>query len=407
MSIVVQKYGGSSVSSPDKIREVANHIVKTKSMGDDVVVVVSAMGDTTDDLLSLAKKVSSNPPKREMDMLLSSGERISMALLSMAVNELGYKAISLTGSQSGIITDSQHMNAKILEIQGLRIRENLSKGKIVIVAGFQGVSTQKEITTLGRGGSDTTAVALAVALNAKECQIFTDVDGVFTANPNVVRGAKKIEQIGYEEMCELANLGASVLHTRSVEIAAHYGMPLRVTSSSSHKKTNSAGTLVTHKGSLEYIGVRGITYDERVFLFCLRSVPRKNKESHFGQVVSDLSERGISIRLFFHSAGNDKVVDLVFLISEEFGDEAWEILKKRAEALGAMDLIVNREVGIISCVGYGIGRDSSVLFKMLKCLKDIGIHIEALSSSEMNITSVISRKMIKKALRTLHRVFIS
>jgi len=255
--LVVQKFGGTSVATPERIRQVASRVVEEKKAGRDVIVVVSAMGDTTDQLVTLAKTVTQNPPKREMDMLLTAGERISMALLSMAISDLGCEAISFTGSQSGIVTDTSHTRAKILDVRAHRVKEELDRGRIVIVAGFQGVSSAKEVTTLGRGGSDTTCVALAAAFSAGECHIFTDVDGVFTADPRSVPEARKIDKISYEEMMELAFCGAGVLHWRSVDVARRFGVKVHVRSSFGKE----AGTLVTNRDEIEAAEIKGIAQD--------------------------------------------------------------------------------------------------------------------------------------------------
>lgn len=399
MDIIVQKYGGTSVATPAKIASVADRIVASRKEGHQVAVVVSAMGESTDELLALAQKVSKAPPKRELDMLLTSGERISMSLLAMAINDRGCPALSFTGSQGGIITDAEHTRAKILEVRADRIRQALEDGKVAIVAGFQGMSTEREITTLGRGGSDTTAVALALALGAKECQVFTDVDGVYTADPRIVGEARKLDRITYDEMVELASLGAQVLHPRSVELAAKHELPIRVSSS----LDNNQGTIVEQKTSMEAVKVRGIASDQKVVLFTLESVPRKIHG--VSQIVGELARQGIPIKLFFHGASGRKHVDLLFLVGEEHIQKTKGILSKASRRLGAKELLQNDKVGTVSIVGLGIGREPEILATLFQVVAKLHAHVEAVSTSEIKITCVLPRERVVPAVQALHKAF--
>jgi len=398
MGIFVQKYGGSSLATPELIKAVAQRIVERKRRGDKLVIVVSAMGDTTDELISLAQRITSNPPKRELDMLLTVGERISASLLSMAINSLGEEAISFTGSQTGIITDERHTEARILEVRPERVKEELARGKIVIVAGFQGVSTEREITTLGRGGSDTTAVALALALGTKDCEIYTDVDGVFTADPRIVPEAHKLDEILYEEMLELSSMGAGVLHPRSVEMAAKNDIVLHVCSSFNQKK----GTIVK-RGTVEKPVLRGITFDKQIAMLALKDVPRSPES--LSQIVTQMAEEGIHVKLFCHGAAREETVDLIFIVEETDFEGALKILRKASRNLGAKRLLTGMDVGSVSIVGLGIGRDTEILAKMFKILAGLRLHIQAVSTSESKITCVIKKKAVEEAVRTLHREF--
>ncbi|MEW6686656.1 MAG: aspartate kinase [Candidatus Edwardsbacteria bacterium] len=399
MNLIVQKYGGSSVANAERIKRVAKNIVATKRKGTDLVVVVSAMGDTTDELLNLTEEITSNPPKREMDMLLSTGERISIALLSMAINVLGEKAVSFTGSQVGIITDTNHTRAKILKVKAHRIHQSLAEGKIPIVAGFQGVSEEKEITTLGRGGSDTTAVALATALEAKECEIYTDVKGIFTADPRIVPSAHKLSCVSYDEMSEMTSLGAKVLHPRAVEIAAKYKIPLQVRSSFSSEK----GTKVTEIDEIEKVRVRGIAFDEKIVMLTLCRVPRQLHS--LSQIVTQLAERGISLRSFSHGASGGRTVDLLFIVPEEELDESLAVLNTGARKFKAKEVRVNKEVGLVSLIGTGVGRDAKILARMLHTMAKNKVHIEAVFTSEIRITCIIKKQKVKQIVRALHKNF--
>ncbi|HEU5310594.1 MAG TPA: aspartate kinase, partial [Candidatus Eisenbacteria bacterium] len=329
MPLLVQKYGGTSVGTPERIQKVAERVVATRRAGKELVVVVSAMGDTTDDLLDLAQKVSSRSHPREMDMLLTAGERISMALVAMAVNDRGLEAVSFTGSQSGIVTDTSHTRAKILEVKADRIREELSRGRVVIVAGFQGVSRDREVTTLGRGGSDTTAVALAAALGAEECEIYTDVDGVYTADPRIVPGARKLPGLSYDEMLELASLGAKVLHNRSVEIARRFRVPVHVRSSFNGNEGSRIG-----KGDLmEQVVIRGIAHDPDVAKVALLGVP--DRPGVAAEIFRALGGHGVNVRMIVQASGSDAKNDVTFAVGSHDVRTALPIVEELRQRIGA------------------------------------------------------------------------
>lgn len=399
MEIVVQKYGGSSLATPKSVLSAARRVSRERENGNGVVVVVSAMGDTTADLLSLARKVVKHPPERELDMLLSAGERISMALLSMAIQSLGWEAISFTGSQVGILTDGEHTRAKILEIKGDRLKEELSRGKVVIVAGFQGVSKEKEVTTLGRGGSDTTAVALAAALGVRKCDIFTDVEGVYSADPRVVPGAKKLERISYDEMLELSSLGAEVLHPRAVEIAYRKGIVLEVRSSFSER----GGTLVEELRGMEEVEVRAVTYDKQISLLSILSVPRK--PGSLSQIVTTLAEGGVGVKFFSHGVGRGEEVDLTVIVAEKNYEKTLGILKDLCSKLGAKEVFSRRDVGSVSLIGAGVGGSPETFAKLFNILASSGIHVEAVSTSEMMVSCVMGEGEVERAVSQLTRQF--
>ena len=404
--IIVQKYGGTSLANPERIKAVARRVVREKRSGKDVVVVVSAMGEDTDKLLYLASQVSSSPERRELDMLLTAGERISMALLAMAIHDLGYEAVSFTGSQVGIITDTRHTRAKILEVRGDRIRSALRKGEIVIVAGFQGVSPEKEVTTLGRGGSDITAVALSARLKAKRCEIFTDVDGVYTADPRIAPKARRLREIPYEEMMELSRNGFKVLHPEAVEIAAKNRIELWVRHSLKERKgtliRESTRPLASRPRDLKYL-VRGIASDESIALLTLSQVPRN--VHGLSQIVTILAEEGLPVKFFYHSAGDKKTVDLSFLVSEEDTKESLHILEKASKRLKAKGVRVRQDVGSISIVGGGVGSSSLLLSRIFDHLASLGIHMETVSTSETKVTCIIPKKFLRKAVNALVKEF--
>ncbi|TET45891.1 aspartate kinase [candidate division TA06 bacterium] len=398
MGLIVQKYGGTSLASPAKIKSVAKRIVDRREKGDSVIVVVSAMGRDTDRLYGLARRISKSPPTRELDMLLTAGERISMALLAMAVHDLGYEAISFTGSQVGIITDSRHTDAKILEIKGDRIVEGLRQDKVVIVAGFQGVSKEKEVTTLGRGGSDTTAVAIAASLGADLCEIFTDVEGVFAADPAVVAGAKLLEEVSYDEMIELASLGASVLHPRAVEIAAKTNLKLVVSSS----RAKNLGTIIREGKKMERALVKAVTSDVHIGLLTMMDVPRS--PGSMSQIVTTLTDNGVHLKFFFHGAGRERC-DLSFIVADEDIKTCDEILSAISRRLGGKGLTRRDDVASVSIVGPGVGSSNDTLTKMFDCLETEGAHVEAVSTSELKVTCVIGQDVVDKAVNGMARVF--
>lgn len=399
MPIVVQKYGGTSVADAARIKAVARRIVRTKRAGNNVVVVVSAMGHSTDELVTLASQVTKSPPERELDMLLTAGERVSMALLSMAISDLGERAISFTGSQVGIITDSSHTRARILEIKADRIRQALKEGRIAIVAGFQGVSLGREITTLGRGGSDTTAVALAEALDARACEIYSDVPGVFTADPRLVPSARLIKLVPFDEMIELAGAGAQVLHVRAVELAAKFNRAVVCRSSF----TASAGTVIGKGPAMERIQVRGIAHDKNIAMLTLRA--RINAGAALPQLVTRLSRSGIQVKSFFHGPAAAGRVDLVFVIAESDCAKALQVLAP-APRRGGGAVSADRKLGSITLVGPGVGGELAIVSRMLATLAARRIHVQGLVTSEMRITGYIDRGKLERALTALHGAFI-
>jgi aspartate kinase len=395
MPLIVQKFGGTSVGSSARIKRVARRIVEAKQAGNDVAVVVSAMGATTDKLLKLSKTVSPAPVHRELDMLLSAGERISMSLLSMAIWDLGYEGVSFTGSQVGIVTDSRHTDARILEIKGDRLREALRQGKIPIVAGFQGVSREREITTLGRGGSDTTAVALAVSLGASRCEIYTDVDGVFTEDPREFKKVKKIPELSFEEMLELTALGAKVLHPRACALAARHHLPIHVLSSLIKKE----GTMIKSEISLETAFVRAITHLNDLCRFSLQSVVKQ--PGFFSQTVARLADEGIRILFFAHGVPHQDHFDLSFIVPKNDFQKTRSVLEKMKKEIGAESLEIQEDLASVSVVGPGVGSDSRVVATVFDTIKNLGVHIEAFSTSEIKISCFVKQNFLKKVVQAL------
>ena len=400
MPLIVQKYGGSSVADADKIRNVARRVVAAKAAGNRVVVVVSAMGDTTDDLIDLAKQMTDQPSPREMDLLLSTGETISVTLMSMALHGLGCDAISLTGAQAGIRTDTLFSRARILSIDPTRLRQELNDGKVVIVTGFQGISEDKDITTLGRGGSDTTAVALACALKADECQIFTDVAGVFTADPRVAPEARKLNEISYEEMLELATLGARVMHPRSVELGSVYGMPILVASSFN----SEPGTLIHEVSSMEARNkVRGIAHDMDVAKITIVGVP--DRPGIAATIFAPLAAAGLSVDTIVQNAGREKIADLTFTVSKTDLPRAMKLVEGIAKDIQARDCISDSNLGKVSIVGTGIQNAPGYAPRLFETLYQEGINIEMITTSEIRITCVVAEDRVADAVRALHRAF--
>jgi len=399
MNIIVQKFGGTSVGSIPKIKSVADRILKTKATGSAMVVVVSAMGHTTDRLVNLARAITRRPSRREMDMLLSTGEQISIALLSLAIQERGAQAISMTGLQSGIVTDANHSMAKIKSVRTEAILSQLEKDHVVIVAGFQGVSRSSEITTLGRGGSDTTAAALAVALRARCCEIYTDVDGVYTTDPNLVPEAKRLQYISYEEMVELAGAGAQVLHPRSVEIAMKFGVPIAVRPSHS----DAPGTVVMEASKLENVVITGVTANKNIAKVAIRGIP--DRPGVAAQIFSALGSRGINIRLIIQSIAADGLNDISVVVSREFVTLAAEVLEGQRKSLKAKEIVYHDKLAEVSIVGSGIASTPGVAARMFKTLAKKKINIDLISSSEVRITCVIDEKRTSEAIRALHQEF--
>ena len=399
MALVVQKYGGTSVATPDLIRRVAERIVARHKNGDRMVVVVSAMGDTTDELEALAAKVTRKPTDREMDMLMASGERISMALLAMAVNDLGVEAVSMTGGQSGIITDAVHRKARILDLKPDRLLEELEQGKILIVAGFQGVTTQAEETTLGRGGSNLSAVAMAYALKADVCEMNTDVDGIYTADPRVVSEARKLDVITPEEMLELASAGARVLQSRSVEFASKYGVTIAVRSSF----TENPGTLIKEVEEMEEVVVRGIAHDLNDAKITLRQV--SDRPGVAAQLFGSLADHNINVDMIIQNTSEAGSTDVSFTVQESDLQRALEVCQAVKEDLGAAAVVSDLAIGKISVVGVGMKSHAGVAASMFKALAQADINIHMISTSEIKISCVVNQVDTENAVRVLHAAF--
>ena len=401
MKLIVQKFGGTSVADTSSLKIVAERIIDRKKEGYEVVVVPSAMGSSTDELIDLANELSEKPTPREMDMLLSAGERITMSLLSMHLNSLGHSSFSLTGSQAGIITTSRHGKAEIEEISGERVREGIERGDIVIVAGFQGFNRDtKEITTLGRGGSDATAVALAAALGAEKCEIFTDVEGVFTADPRIIESAKLIDEITYDEMLEMSSSGAGVLMARSVEFGRRYNVPIIVKSTF----TNNKGTVVKEKTMEEAI-VSGVTHNDKEVKFTLFGVP--DQPGIAGTVFGSLSEIGINVDMIVQNVSKESITDISFTAPTEQQKDVEDALKNISKQLDAKGYDVDENIARISIIGAGMKSESGVASKMFKTLGDNKINISMISTSPIRVSCVISSNDIEKALNVLHEEFIT
>ncbi|WP_326646173.1 aspartate kinase [Streptosporangium sp. NBC_01755] len=407
MALVVQKYGGSSVADASCIKRVAQRIVTTKKAGNDVVVIVSAMGDTTDELLDLAKQVSPLPPARELDMLLTSGERISMALLAMAIANLGQEARSFTGSQAGVITDSSHGRARIIDVTPGRIRGALDSGQVAIVAGFQGVSQDtKDITTLGRGGSDTTAVALAAALNADVCEIYTDVDGVFTADPRIVPTARKIPRISYDEMMEMAACGAKILHLRCVEYARRFGLPIHVRSSFSTKEGTWVVSDPDSEGTeMEQPIISGVAHDRSEAKITVVGVPDKVGEA--ATIFKTLADAEINIDMIVQnvSAATTGRTDISFTLPTSDASAALTALKKIQERIGFESLLFDDQIGKVSLIGAGMRSHPGVTATFFAALADAGVNIEMISTSEIRISVIVGQDEVDTAVSAAHRAF--
>ncbi len=396
MSLIVQKFGGSSVADADRVRNVAKIVTDTYKKGNDVVVVVSAQGDTTDDLIEKAKEISKNPSSREMDMLLTSGEQISISLLAMAIKELGYPVISLLGWQAGFNTSSSYGKARIRNIKADRLRTELGRRNIVVVAGFQGINKYDDLTTLGRGGSDTSAVAIAAALRADKCQIFTDVEGVFTADPRKVDGAKKLEEITYDEMLELATLGAQVLNNRSVEMAKKYNVELEVLSS----LTNKPGTIVKEVAKMEKMLVRGVTKDTDVARISL--VGLSDTPGVAFRVFDKLAAKNINVDVILQSVGRDGTKDISFTTSEDNAEKAVELLSEMLDC----KITCDTNVAKVSVVGAGMETHPGTAAKMFEALYGIDVNIQMISTSEIKISVLIEKKDADRAVAAVHKAFM-
>lgn len=402
MGIVVQKFGGTSVADSAKIKNVANAVINEYKNGHQVVVVVSAMGHTTDYLVKLANEITDKPCSREMDMLLSTGEQVSIALLSMAIQEAGYSAISLNAAQIGIITESVHTKARIVDIKTDRLYKHLNDGKIIVVAGFQGVTTENEITTLGRGGSDTSAVALAAALKAERCDIYTDVDAVYSADPRIVPQARKLYEISYMEMLELARVGANVLHPRSVETAKQFNVPLRVRSSF---KLNDLGTLVIGVDSMEiHKPVSGVAADLNQIRIAILKVP--DAPGTAATVFCNLAKHNISVDMIIQSYAKEyNTNDIAFTISEADFDQTLIILEEVRKKIKASEILVDKDIAKISIVGAGMIDRPGIAADMFSALAEADINIKMISTSEIKISCLVSKKQAHDAVRAIHTRF--
>jgi len=399
-NIVVMKFGGSSVADATCMKRVARRIVEAREQGHPVVAVVSARGDTTDDLIAMAKEISADPPAREMDMLLSAGERISAALVVMAIHELGYEAISLTGSQAGIVTDTAHTKAKILDIRPDRIRKALDEGKIVLVAGFQGVSTDRDVTTLGRGGSDTTAVAMAAALRAEACVIFTDVDGIYTTDPRVVPEARKLDFISNDEMLELTAGGAKVMMLRSIELAHHFDVPLWVRSSF----TDNPGTLIGEDDkNMEQAIISGITYALDDLKVTVHELP--DKVGVAARVFSALAKANVNVDVIIQNVSAHGAADISFTASESDVSKVESVLTQLKNELGFSSFDFDTDIAKVTLVGAGMRTYPGIAAKMFEVLAEEKINIEMISTSSIKISCVIRQKYAQKAVKAIHKAF--
>ena len=397
--LIVQKYGGTSVGTVEKIKRVARRIVETKNAGNKVVVVVSAMGKTTDELVDLALAINPNPPSREMDVLLATGEQVSISLLAMAIQTIGHDVVSLTGAQCGIQTSDVHKRARISGIDTARIERELADEKIVIVAGFQGVDENRDITTLGRGGSDTSAVAIAAALEAKCCEIYTDVDGVYNADPRVVPTATKMDEVSYQEVLEMASLGAGVLHPRSVELAEKFKMPLIVRSS----YNNNEGTIIKEDVKMEKVLVRGIALDENIAKISIFEVP--DQPGIAFKLFSMLASANIHVDMIVQNVNRTAVNDISFTVDADELQEAVEVSQKFAFEVEARKVAFDKGVAKLSVVGTGIVANAEIASKFFESLFELGINIQTISTSEIKISCLIDKERAKEAMIHIHKKF--
>ncbi len=400
MALVVQKYGGTSVGDADRIRNVARRLAARHKDGDQVVVVVSAMGKTTDELIDLAHQITDRPEAREMDVLLSTGEIVSTTLVAMGLHVLGVDAISLTGAQAGLRTDAVHGKARILSLEPERVKRELEQGKVVIVAGFQGITEEAEVTTLGRGTSDLTPVALAAALGADRCEIFTDVEGIYTADPRIEPSARKLRDISYEEMLEMAALGARVLNPRAAELGSVYGVPIVVASSFKE----APGTLIHGGVNMEQFNrVRGIAHDKDVAKVTLRGVP--DKPGIAAGIFGPLADNHVSVDTIVQNAGVEQLTDLTFTVPVGDLQTAVSVVEGVAKEIGAGEVVTDDDLGKVSIVGTGIRSAPGYASRMFKTLSDAGINIEMISTSEIRITCIVCQSDVEKAVQALHKAF--
>lgn len=399
-NIIVQKYGGTSIAGPKRISIVARRIVSYRRKGYDLVVVVSALGDTTDDLLKLAYKITPSPSERELDMLISTGEQTSVALLAMAIHKLGYEAISFTGAQVGIITDSSHTKARIIKINASRIKRELARKRIVIVAGFQGVDLLREITTLGRGGSDLTAVALGKVLKAKSCEIYTDVEGVYTADPRIVPQARKLQSLSYDEMLEMASLGAQVLQTRCVELAKRFNIPIIVRSSF----TDKGGTMISPElKTMEKVVVSAVTLNKNEIKVTIRDVP--DKPGVAAKIFKKIAQKGINVDMIVQNISRTGYTDLSFTVVKENLAKTLKTARQASKQIGGGNVIADRDIARVSVVGVGMKSHSGIAAGMFEALAVNKINIEMISTSEISISCVIRKKFAQRAVRAIHKKF--
>jgi aspartate kinase len=400
MSLVVQKFGGTSVADPDRLRAVADHVARTRRRGDQVVVVVSAMGKETDELIRLAEQTSTTQPGREMDMLLSAGERKAMALLCMALHDLGVPADSYTGSQAGIITDTFHTRAKILEVKGDRLRTCLAEGRVPVVAGFQGVSTGNDVTTLGRGGSDTTAVALAAALGADACEKYSDVPGVFTADPRIVADARRLAQISFEEMLEIAATGSGVVAFRAVEFARNHGVPIHVRSSFSWEP----GTWVREEDpSMEQPIISAVTHDTSEAKVTVTNAP--DEPGIAAKLFRSLADENVNIDMIVQNVSQAGLTDISFTVPKADLDAALAVCRAHIADISAGDVLTDDGIAKVSLVGAGMKTHPGVSAEMFETLAEHGINIEMISTSPIRITCVVRAERVEDAVQALHRAF--
>lgn len=401
MALIVQKFGGSSVANAERLRNVAGIITDTYKAGNDVVVVVSAQGDTTDDLIEKAKEVNPSPSKREMDVLLSVGEQISISLLAMTIESMGFPVISLTGWQVGMKTDSNYGNARISSINPERLHNELLKKNIVIVAGFQGINKYDDITTLGRGGSDTSAVALATSLKADLCQIYTDVDGVYTADPRKIKTAQKLDEITFDEMLELASLGAQVLHNRSVELAKKHNLELEVLSSLERKP----GTKVKEAVKMEKMLVRGVAVDNDISKVGIVGLPDKPGVAF--KIFSLLATKKVNVDVILQSVGRDGTKDISFTVAHDNLDLALNVINENLEVLGASKVVTKNNLAKVSVVGAGMQSNPGVAAKMFEALSDANVNIDMITTSEIKVSVIINQDESEKAAKVVHDAFFN
>jgi len=401
MALIVQKYGGTSVGTVERIQNVARRVKKHRDGGDQVIVVVSAMSGETNRLIALAREISETPDAREMDVLVTTGEQVTIALLSMALKQMGCDARSYTGGQVHIRTDSAHGKARITEIDDMRVRADLDAGRVVVVAGFQGIDEKGNITTLGRGGSDTTAVAMAAALKADECQIFTDVDGVYTTDPRVEPKARKLDRITFEEMLEMASLGSKVLQIRSVEFAGKYNVPLRVLSSFEEE---GEGTLITlEEEGVEAAKISGIAFNRDEAKLTIRGVPDEPGVAY--KILGPIGEANVEVDMIVQNISNDGTTDFTFTVNRGDFDKAQGILQATADALGAREVVGDDKIVKLSLVGVGMRSHAGIASKMFECLSKEGINIQMISTSEIKISVVVAEKYLELGVRALHEAF--